>query len=108
MSQRVNWKSIKSRIPSKIQTSSKRSFEVTWIDQFADPTVQGETRFHPDGIVLCTKDSDKETCHTYFHEVIHAISDTYDVGLTETQVRKLEKSLYYFLKEGNMLKREKE
>jgi hypothetical protein len=46
----------------------------------------------------------KLTTTTYFHEVAHAFSHEYDIGLTETQILKIEKALHYILKEGNILK----
>ena len=100
----VNWKNLLKKIPSHIQVTKKARYEVVWTDGFLDPNVMGETRFDPNQIVIKNNLSPKETVTTYIHEVIHAISNEYDVGLTETQVRALEKSLYYVLKNDNMLK----
>lgn len=100
----VLWKQYIKRIPHIVQLNKVIKFEVVWTDAFVDHRVLGETRFEPNQIVLKTGLSHKETTHTYIHELIHAVSETYDVGLTETQVLKLEKALYFILKPGNIFK----
>lgn len=93
------------KIPSTVQLSRKGKYEVVWTDTIKDDTdVLGETRFDPKQIVIKNGQSPKETVHTYVHEILHAVSAEYDVNLTEAQVRKLEKALYYILKDGNIFK----
>lgn len=98
----VKWNKFFCRIPFTVQASRTKKCEVVWIDEFKDPTILGETRFQPDQIVLKKNESKRETVHTFLHEVIHYFSDTYDIGLTETQVKAAEKALYYILKSGNI------
>lgn len=97
---RVNWKLLRQRIPARIQIA-KRTYEIVWVDGFKDPSVLGETRFEPYQIALKTNENDKETVKTYLHEVAHAVSEEEQIGLTESQVQKLEKSLTYLLKPNN-------
>jgi len=104
MSKRINWKAFKERIPARVQVGARRFFEIVWVQSFSDPSIFGETRFSPDQIALRAVDSEKEICHTYYHELLHAFSDQYEVGLTEAQVMKLEKALHYILKDGNLIK----
>jgi Zn-dependent peptidase ImmA (M78 family) len=73
---------------------------VLWQDNLTETTggrLYGITRFDPNQIIINTQQSDKEAVLTYFHEALHAFSDSYEVGLTETQVRKLEKAFPYLL-----------
>lgn len=101
----IRWKDFVQKIPSNVQISRKGKYEVVWSDTIKnDDDVLGETRFDPKQIVIKTSQSPKEAVHTYVHEILHAISEEYHVGLTETQVRKLEKALHYVLKEGNIFK----
>lgn len=98
----VNWKKFLKSIPHVVQWSRKGFYEVVWVDSFKDNETMGETRFNPNQIAIKSGYSPKETVHTYLHECIHAISAEYDVGLTETQVQKLEKAVYYILKKNNV------
>lgn len=94
-----------SRIPQTVQVSRKGKYEVLWTDLIReDHRTMGETRFSPNQIVLRNGQTYKEGVSTYLHELIHAVSNEYDVGLTETQVMKLEKAVYYMLKQGNVFK----
>lgn len=101
----MRWIDWLKKIPSAVQLSRKGKYEVVWTDTIKNDTdVLGETRFDPKQIVLKNDQSPKETVHTYIHEVLHAVSAEYDVNLTEAQVRKLEKALYYVIKKGNIFK----
>lgn len=102
MSKWLDWFS---KIPQTVQVSRKGKYEVLWTDLIKeDPNTMGETRFQPKQIVIKTAQSHKESVSTYLHELIHAVSEEYEVGLTEAQVRKLEKAVYYMLKPGNVFK----
>lgn len=103
----INWKSLTNKIPHRVQLTRKSHYEVCYIDTFVDDSILGETRFDRKQIVIKDKQSPKEKVHTYIHELLHAISEEYEVGLTETQVRALEKSLYYMLKTGNVFRKAK-
>lgn len=96
---RPNWTRLKSNIPSKIRTKSKISFDLFWQDDLSDTAGKlcGITRFDPNQIVINTQQSDKEAVLTAAHEMWHAISDSYELGLTESQVVKLEKAFPYIM-----------
>lgn len=92
---------LKSNIPSKIKTKSRTSFDILWQDYIKSSTgidLDGLTEFDPNRIILETKLSDKDIVHSFFHEFLHAMSDSYDASLTETQVENLEKGFPYFRK----------
>lgn len=95
---KIDWKSLIKKIPHRVQVARKRFFEVVWVSSFNKEDQLGETRFDPDQIVIKTDESNKETVHTFFHEIWHAVSDEYDLGLTEKQVQQLEKFTPYLLK----------
>lgn len=89
---KINWFSLKNLIPIHIKFKDTE-YEIVWVDTFKDETIEGETRFNSSQIVLKMDKDNKEVVHTFFHELLHAASEEYDVGLTEKQVKKLEKSL---------------
>lgn len=101
----MKWLDWFNRIPQVVQISRKAKYEVLWTDTIKeDSNLLGETRFDPRQIVLNKNQSHKEAVSTYIHEAIHAVSEEYDVGLTEKQVRALERFVYYGLKSGNVFK----
>jgi uncharacterized protein YpuA (DUF1002 family) len=77
------------------------------VDSFVDESVLGETRFDPKQIVIKDGQAPKDKVHTYIHELLHAISEEYEVNLTENQVRALERALYYVLKSDNVFRKVK-
>lgn len=103
----VNWKKYYNNIPSKIKIG-KNVYEVLWISEFLhDQTQLGESRFGELRQIIINKNQPiKEAVHTYWHEIIHAISEEYEVGMTEKQVLAFEKSLKIILDSGNMFKKE--
>lgn len=101
---KIKWSYLKSLIPTHVKFKNNE-YEICWVDDFKDGKTYGETRFDTHQILLKTNESDKETFHTYIHELLHAVSEEYKIGLTEGQVRKLEKSLQDWLKHGNILNR---
>lgn len=98
----ANWKELSTRIPQSVHTGKKDRFEVVWVDGFPAPETVGETRFNPKQIAIKIGQTEREAVLTYLHEVIHAADHTHEIGLTETQVRKLERALIPVLKEGNL------
>ena len=100
----VNWKSLFKRIPVSIQLTRTIKYVITWTR--SDPSLDHIGRTHTDTkqIVVNMDLKPKMAVHTYIHEVIHAISEEYEVGLTEKQVLALEKALYFILKKGNLFK----
>jgi hypothetical protein len=86
-------------IPAWARITAKRSYQVMFTDEFLNDHQQlGECRFDPPQIVIKNGQSEREKFGTYAHEAIHAASEEYDIGLTETQVRKLEKALVNYLR----------
>lgn len=102
----INWNNLKKRIPSRV-TIGNNSYEVLFIDEFNNSSTLGETRLEDKQIVLKNGQTPKELVKTYLHECFHAISEEYDVGLTEQQILKLEESLTFILKDGNIFKKGK-
>jgi hypothetical protein len=102
----INWNNLKKRIPSRV-TIGNNSYEILFIDEFNSPSTLGETRLEDKQIVLKNGQTPKELVKTYLHECLHAISEEYDVGLTEQQILKLEESLTFILKDGNIFKKGK-
>lgn len=98
----ANWDDLSKRIPHRIRVGGRTYFEIVWVDSFPNPQIVGETRFDPKQIALKTGQSQKEATLTYLHEILHAVSDHYDIGLTETQVQALEKALPVLLSDGNL------
>lgn len=102
----INWNHLKKRIPSRVIIGNN-SYEILFIDEFNNPSTLGETRLEDKQIVLKNGQTSKELVKTYLHECLHAISEEYDVGLTEQQILKLEDSLTFILKDGNIFKKGK-
>lgn len=95
-----NYSRLRKNLPNKIRTKSRSSYELFWstdfhFDQADGSKTYGITRYDPKQIVINSNQGDTETIHTVFHEFIHALSGDYEVGLTESQVMKLEKSFMY-------------
>jgi hypothetical protein len=93
---RTDYKKLKKNIPGKVKAGPRAEYEVLWGDGFPADTESektfGLTRFQPKQIVIYKEQGDKEAVHTFFHELLHAISHEYDVNLTENQVRALERA----------------
>lgn len=101
----VNWKGLFKRIPVKVQLGQRTHYEVTWTRD--DPTINHKGVSHHNDekrIVINLIMKERESVITYLHEVAHAISITHEIDLTETQILKLEKALYYLLKSNNVFK----
>lgn len=89
---------LRSNIPNNVKTKYKTKYDVLWQDHLVDAggkSLHGITYFEPNQIILDTMQSDREAVTTYYHEFIHALADTYEVKLTENEVRRLEKSFSY-------------
>lgn len=100
----INWFKYLQSIPPRIKIG-KSIFEVLWISEFKDKEQVGESRFSEEKqILIKINQSNKETVHTYFHEVLHAISEEYSVNLTEKQVLNFEKALKDLLRKNNLWK----
>ena len=103
----INWKKYYKNIPSSIKIG-KHQYEVLWIQEFPNDQHQlGESRFGENKqIIINTNQPIKEAVHTYWHEIIHAISEEYNVNMSEKQVLRFEKSLKDVILSGNMFKKE--
>lgn len=99
----INWSKYFQRIPAQVKIG-KSIYEICWVQEFfRDKEQLGETRFDGDKqIIIKIEQSIKEAVMTYWHEVCHAISHEYNIGLTEKQVQKLEKSLPNIIDDGNL------
>jgi hypothetical protein len=102
---KVDWEKLRKQIPSEVHLKRGVHYEVLWVESLKDCV--GEMRPGTKQIVLELGHTDKQTVHTYFHELAHAISEEYGLNLTETQVLKFEESVYYLLKSDNLLKGKK-
>src|SRR5258706_8562355 len=101
-----SWKKVVSRIPSNIQIG-KSNYEILWSRSYISGKNAGETRFdNQKQILISTNQSKKEIAHTYFHEVLHAMSNEYGANLSEKQVLALEKGIEVFLRRDNLFSRE--
>lgn len=103
----TNWKKLYKNIPSSIKIG-KSIYEILWVNDFhKDHEQLGESRFgEVKQIVINLNQPIKEAVHTYWHEVIHAISVEYNVNMTEKQVRAFEKSLKVITEPGNLFRKE--
>lgn len=99
----IDWTKFCGRIPSSVKIG-KNKYEILWINGFPEDQHQfGESRFgERKQIVINVNQPLKEAVHTYWHELLHILSFEYDAGLTEKQVRKLEKGLNCLLKKNNV------
>ncbi len=101
----MKWSQLAKRIPHKIQVTRKVFYELLWSPEIVGgEDCYGVTRLDSKQIVLLTGQTPRNMVHTYIHEVVHAFSEEYNIGLTETQVRKIESALHYLLKNGNVFK----
>lgn len=100
---KIKWNKLLSLIPSKVQLSAH-----DWAHIGFSSKPNNENNLHgcwwPEKKVIWVglHQGDKEKVLTYLHELVHAFSDTHNIGLTEKQVEKIEKALYYVLKKGNV------
>ena len=97
----TKWKQLRKQIPIKVQIKASIFYDIVWVQEFPTDCV-GMTNFDKRQIQLKLGQTDKETVLTYLHELMHAISGENDINLTENQILKLEKSLYYVLKPANV------
>jgi Zn-dependent peptidase ImmA (M78 family) len=94
----MNWKKARKNIPNKVRTAPRKSFEVLWANGLTDSQgnkLYGKTEFVPNRIIINNEQTDRESVLTTFHEFLHAIDHDNEIGLTETQVEKLELSFNY-------------
>lgn len=95
---RTNWKKLAKNIPTKVQISAKKDYEVLLIKDFHGEDTYGETRYDQQQIVLKSDLGPKIITEVYFHEILHALSNEHDIGLSEEQVLNFEGTLPYIIK----------
>lgn len=103
----INWSSYYKKIPAQVKIGLN-TYAISWVDEFPkDHTQLGETVFGDQKqIKININQSIKEAVHTYWHEILHCLSEEYKANLTEKQVLALEKGLRDILNNGNMFKKE--
>jgi hypothetical protein len=102
----MKWSNYYKRIPNVVKIGNE-NYHIYWVDGFPNRNLLGETKFSTHrSITINLNQSIKETVHTYWHEVLHAISEEFEANLTEKQVLALEKSLRFILKRGNLFMKE--
>lgn len=101
---KVNWKKLYKRIPKTFK-AGKNTFKVQWVEEFPKDKDQiGESDYNNKVISIIKDRSYKQTVYTYIHEVIHIFSDEFELKISEKQVQGLEKTLHFWLKNGNIFK----
>lgn len=103
----INWKSYYKKIPAQIKIGSS-IYRIFWVNGYPKDKKQlGESNFQNEKyITININQPIKEAVHTYWHEILHVLSNEYEAGLTEKQVVALEKGLKVLLEDGNMFKKE--
>lgn len=86
------------KIPSHIRITPKVTYEIVFIEDFADGKTCGECRYNTKQIVIKKGQSATETFKTVLHEILHAVALENEFELTEKQVRALEESLFRLMK----------
>lgn len=86
------------KIPGKVRIKSRSSYEVLFVPGFEDKKTLGECRFDTKQIVLSTNQTPEELSKTFIHELSHAIDVGYGLGLTHSQIYKLENAILKVLK----------
>lgn len=89
---------IPNKYPIQYRITSKRSYEMLWAQDFKDGKTLGECLYDPPQIRVKSGENETQTFWTTFHEILHAMSNEYDINLTENQVLALEKSFKAFFR----------
>lgn len=99
---KIDYKSYYNRIPKSFKIGRK-TIKVKWIKEFPKDKKQvGESDHNLLEISLKLGESKKDTVHTFIHECLHMFSDEFNIKLTEKQVQGLEKTLQFWMKDGNI------
>lgn len=93
------------KIPAFVKITRRVTYEVIWVDDFADGETLGECRYATKQIALLKSMKPVEMWMTFIHEVLHALSFHNDVGLTERQVLNLEKGIERMLRANKLIKK---
>lgn len=95
---RMNWKKKVAEIPARAQIAPKVFYEITWQKEIVDTKgkhLYGLTDLDNKIITIKMDMSPKLTVETYMHEIFHAFSEEFQLGLTENQVLGLEHIIPY-------------
>lgn len=109
MSNRINWRKRVSQIPSKVQIAPKIFYDVVWQKEITDTKgnhLYGLTDLTNRVITIKMDMTPRLTVETYIHEITHAVSEEFNLGLTENQVLKIEHAIPFLLKGNNLFKEE--
>lgn len=101
---KINWKNLAARIPKSFKVR-KNTFKIEFVTRFEDGTHVGLSDYDKKTIYLKKGQSKKELVHTYIHECLHIFSDEYNLKISEKQVQGLEKTLTFWILNGNIFKR---
>ena len=90
---------MKFSIPEKV-TVGGVDFKVSRVKGLArNASRRGETQYFDREIRLDPDLSPQEEEQTFIHEVTHAIEDTYDCHLSESQVKRMSQGFYQMLRQ---------
>lgn len=96
----IKWQKLVKQIPYKVDLGVV--YEILWADEIVGEVHRGETRLAYKQIVIAKNMTARLTVETYLHEVLHGLSNEYDLQLTETQICSIEKCIYKILKPNNL------
>lgn len=82
--------------PHKARLTHRISYEIAYRDAFDDKKTLGECDYERTQIRLLRSLPEKRRRSVLLHEILHALSYVYEIGLTENQVEKLELALIRF------------
>lgn len=102
---RVNYKKLVKQIPSKVQIAPRVYYDIVWQKEIVDTKgnhLYGLSDLTNKVITIKMDLPAKLTIEIYFHELYHCFSEELELGLTETQVLKMEHAAPYILKKGNV------
>jgi hypothetical protein len=95
---RTDWKKKVRHIPAKVQIAPKVTYDITFQKEIVTPGgihLYGFTDLDNKIITIKMDMTPKLTVETYLHEVFHAFSEEFELGLTENQVLGLEHIIPY-------------
>lgn len=100
---KINWTKLARRIPKSFK-AGKHTFKVEFVKSFPDGDYVGLSDWNKKVIYIKKDQSKKELVHTFFHECLHIFSDEFELKITEKQVQGLEKTLTFWIQNGNIFK----
>lgn len=95
----MDWRKLMRRIPATVKIAPGITYQVTWQKKLVDTVgndLYGSTDYENKIITIELGLSPKQAVVTYIHECCHAFSNEHGIGLTETQIQAIEKTIPYF------------